>query len=214
MYNSFSNPFSYISEKSALIPMVVEQTSRGERSYDIYSRLLKERIIFLVGPVDDAIASVVCAQLLFLEAENPKKDISMYINSPGGVVTSGLSIYDTMEYIKPDVSTVCIGQAASMGSLLLTAGANNKRYCLPNARIMTHQPSGGYQGQATDIEIHAREIISLRSRLNNIYVKHSGKKIAEIEGLMDRDTFLSPEDALKIGLIDEVVNKREDIKLK
>ena len=214
MSNNFSNPFSYISEKSALIPMVVEQTSRGERSYDIYSRLLKERIIFLVGPVDDAIASVVCAQLLFLEAENPKKDISMYINSPGGVVTSGLSIYDTMEYIKPDVSTVCIGQAASMGSLLLTAGANNKRYCLPNARIMTHQPSGGYQGQATDIEIHAREIISLRSRLNNIYVKHSGKKIAEIEGLMDRDTFLSPEDALKIGLIDEVVNKREDIKLK
>ena len=192
-------------EKSALIPMVVEQTSRGERSYDIYSRLLKERIIFLVGPVDDNIASLVCAQLLFLEAENPKKDISMYINSPGGIVTSGLSIYDTMEYIKPDVSTVCIGQAASMGSLLLTAGAEKKRYCLPNARIMTHQPSGGFQGQATDIEIHAREIINLRSRLNDIYVKHSGKKIAEIETLMDRDTFLSPEDALKIGLIDEVV---------
>jgi len=213
MSNNFSNPFSYISETSALVPMVVEQTSRGERSYDIYSRLLKERIIFLVGPVDDTIASLVCAQLLFLEAENPKKDISMYINSPGGIVTSGLSIYDTMEYIKPDVSTVCIGQAASMGSLLLTAGAENKRYCLPNARIMTHQPSGGFQGQATDIEIHAKEIISLRSRLNNIYAKHSGKKIAQIEGLMDRDTFLSPDDALKIGLIDEVVNKREDIKL-
>ena len=213
MSNNFSNPFSYISETSALVPMVVEQTSRGERSYDIYSRLLKERIIFFVGPVDDTIASLVCAQLLFLEAENPKKDISMYINSPGGVVTSGLSIYDTMEYIKPDVSTVCIGQAASMGSLLLTAGAENKRYCLPNARIMTHQPSGGFQGQATDIEIHAKEIISLRSRLNNIYAKHSGKKIAQIEGLMDRDTFLSPNDALKIGLIDEVVNKREDIKL-
>jgi ATP-dependent Clp protease protease subunit len=213
MSNNFSNPFSYISETSALVPMVVEQTSRGERSYDIYSSLLKERIIFLVGPIDDTIASLVCAQLLFLEAENPKKDISMYINSPGGVVTSGLSIYDTMEYIKPDVSTVCIGQAASMGSLLLTAGAKNKRYCLPNARIMTHQPSGGFQGQATDIEIHAKEIISLRSRLNNIYAKHSGKKIAQIEGLMDRDTFLSPDDALKIGLIDEVVNKREDIKV-
>ena len=213
MSNNFSNPFSYISETSALVPMVVEQTSRGERSYDIYSRLLKERIIFLVGPVDDTIASLVCAQLLFLEAENPKKDISMYINSPGGIVTSGLSIYDTMEYIKPDVSTVCIGQAASMGSLLLTAGAENKRYCLPNARIMTHQPSGGFQGQATDIEIHAKEIISLRSRLNNIYAKHSGKKIAQIEGLMDRDTFLSPDDALKIGLIDEVVSKREDIKV-
>ncbi len=195
------------------IPMVVEQSGRGERAYDIYSRLLKERVIFLVGPIDDIMANVVVAQLLFLEAENPKKDISMYINSPGGVVTSGLSIYDTMEYIKPDVSTVCIGQAASMGSLLLTAGAENKRYCLPNARIMTHQPSGGFQGQATDIEIHAKEIISLRSRLNNIYAKHSGKKIAQIEGLMDRDTFLSPEDALKIGLIDEVVNKREDIKV-
>ena len=213
MSNNFSEPFSYISEKSALVPMVVEQTSRGERSYDIYSRLLKERIIFLVGPIDDTIASLVCAQLLFLEAENPKKDISMYINSPGGDVTSGLSIYDTMEYIKPDVSTVCIGQAASMGSLLLTAGAEKKRYCLPNARIMTHQPSGGFQGQATDIEIHAKEIISLRSRLNDIYAKHSGKKIAQIEGLMDRDTFLSPDDALKIGLIDEVVNKREDIKV-
>lgn len=212
MSNNFSNPFSYISETSALVPMVVEQTSRGERSYDIYSRLLKERIIFLVGPIDDNIASVVCAQLLFLEAENPKKDISMYINSPGGVVTSGLSIYDTMEYIKPDVSTVCIGQAASMGSLLMTAGAKNKRYSLPNARIMTHQPSGGFQGQASDIEIHAKEIINLRSRLNGIYVKHSGKKIAQIEALMDRDTFLSPDDAVKLGLIDEVVNKRPESK--
>jgi ATP-dependent Clp protease protease subunit len=212
MSKNFYNSLNSYNEKSALVPMVVEQTSRGERSYDIYSRLLKERIIFLVGPIDDAISSVVCAQLLFLEAENPKKDISMYINSPGGVVTSGLSIYDTMEYIKPDVSTVCIGQAASMGSLLLTAGAKNKRYCLPNARIMTHQPSGGFQGQATDIEIHAREIINLRSRLNQIYVKHSGKKIAEIEGLMDRDTFLSPEDALQKGLIDEVVTKRPNVK--
>jgi len=211
MLEDFSNKLSAPIEKSALIPMVVEQTSRGERSYDIYSRLLKERIIFLVGPVDDNIASLVCAQLLFLEAENPKKDISMYINSPGGVVTSGLSIYDTMEYIRPDVSTVCIGQAASMGSLLLTAGAKNKRYCLPNARIMTHQPSGGFQGQATDIEIHAKEIINLRSRLNNIYVKHSGKKIAEIEALMDRDTFLSPQDALKLGLIDEVVDTRPSV---
>ena len=211
MLEDFSNKLSAPIEKSALIPMVVEQTSRGERSYDIYSRLLKERIIFLVGPIDDNIASLVCAQLLFLEAENPKKDISMYINSPGGVVTSGLSIYDTMEYIRPDVSTVCIGQAASMGSLLLTAGAENKRYCLPNARIMTHQPSGGFQGQATDIEIHAKEIINLRSRLNNIYVKHSGKKIAEIESLMDRDTFLSPQDALKLGLIDEVVEQRPSV---
>jgi len=212
MSNDFFNSLNLSNEKAALVPMVVEQTSRGERSYDIYSRLLKERIIFLVGPIDDGIASLVCAQLLFLEAENPKKDISMYINSPGGVVTSGLSIYDTMEYIKPDVSTVCIGQAASMGSLLLTAGAKNKRYCLPNARIMTHQPSGGFQGQASDIEIHAKEIINLRSRLNQIYMKHSGKKIADIEALMDRDTFLSPEDALQKGLLDEVVTKRPSTK--
>ena len=199
-------------EYSALVPMVVEQTNRGERSYDIYSRLLKERIIFLVGPIDDTIASLVCAQLLFLEAENPKKDISMYINSPGGVVTSGLSIYDTMEYIKPDICTVCFGRAASVGSLLLTAGAKKKRFCLPNSRIMTHQPSGGFQGQASDIEIHAKEIMNLRSRLNNIYVKHSGKKIADIESLMDRDTFISPTDAVKLGLIDKVVENREDIK--
>jgi len=193
---------------SALIPMVVEQTNRGERSYDIYSRLLKERIIFLNGPVEDMMASVVCAQLLFLESENPSKDIFMYINSPGGVVTSGMAIYDTMEYIRPDVSTVCIGQAASMGSLLLTAGAAGKRHCLPNARIMTHQPSGGFQGQATDIEIHAKEIISLRSRLNKIYEKHSGKTLKQIEKIMERDTFMSPTEAKEMGLIDEVVTKR------
>ena len=195
-------------ETSALIPMVVEQTNRGERSYDIYSRLLKERIIFLNGPVEDMMASVICAQLLFLESENPSKDIFMYINSPGGVVTSGMAIYDTMEYIRPDVSTVCIGQAASMGSLLLTAGATGKRHCLPNARIMTHQPSGGFQGQATDIEIHAKEIISLRSRLNKIYEKHSGKTLKQIEKIMERDTFMSPTEAKEMGLIDEVVSKR------
>jgi ATP-dependent Clp protease protease subunit len=188
--------------------MVVEQTNRGERSYDIYSRLLKERIIFLNGPVEDMMASVICAQLLFLESENPSKDIFMYINSPGGVVTSGMAIYDTMEYIRPDVSTVCIGQAASMGSLLLTAGAAGKRHCLPNARIMTHQPSGGFQGQATDIEIHAKEIISLRSRLNKIYEKHSGKTLKQIEKIMERDTFMSPTEAKEMGLIDEVVTKR------
>ena len=193
---------------SALVPMVVEQTSRGERAFDIYSRLLKERIIFINGPIDDAVSSVICAQLLFLESENPKLDISMYINSPGGIVTSGLAIYDTMEYIRPDVSTVCMGQAASMGSLLLMAGAAGKRYSLPNSRIMTHQPSGGFSGQATDIEIHAREILSLRERLNGIYVKHTGRKLADIEKIMERDTFMSPEEALKHGLIDEVVEKR------
>jgi len=201
--------FSHMAEKaSALVPMVVEQTSRGERAFDIYSRLLKERIIFIVGPIDDAVSSVVCAQLLFLESENPKQDISMYINSPGGVVTSGLAIYDTMEYIRPDVSTVCIGQAASMGSLLLTAGAAGKRYSLPHSRIMTHQPSGGFSGQASDIEIHAREILNLRERLNGIYVKHTGKALKDIEKIMDRDTFMAPEEALKLGLIDEVVDKR------
>ncbi|MDC3014119.1 ATP-dependent Clp endopeptidase proteolytic subunit ClpP [Alphaproteobacteria bacterium] len=199
---------SVLPENSALIPMVVEQTNRGERSYDIYSRLLKERIIFLNGPVEDMMASVICAQLLFLESENPSKDIFMYINSPGGVVTSGMAIYDTMEYIRPDVSTVCIGQAASMGSLLLTAGAAGKRHCLPNSRIMTHQPSGGFQGQATDIEIHAKEIISLRSRLNKIYEKHSGKSLKQIEKIMERDTFMSPDEAKEMGLIDEVVSKR------
>lgn len=193
---------------SALIPMVVEQTSRGERSFDIYSRLLKERIIFINGPIDDAVSSVVCAQLLFLESENPKQDISIYINSPGGIVTSGLAMYDTMEYIRPDCSTVCIGQAASMGSLLLMAGAAGKRFSLPNARIMTHQPSGGFSGQATDIEIHAREILNLRSRLNGIYVKHTGRSLEEIEAIMERDTFMAPEEALKHGLIDQVVDKR------
>lgn len=193
---------------SALVPMVVEQTSRGERAFDIYSRLLKERIIFINGPIDDAVSSVICAQLLFLESENPKLDISMYINSPGGVVTSGLAIYDTMEYIRPEVSTVCMGQAASMGSLLLMAGAAGKRYSLPNSRIMTHQPSGGFSGQATDIEIHAREILSLRERLNGIYVKHTGRSLKDIEKIMERDTFMSPEEALKHGLIDEVVVKR------
>mgnify|MGYP003676570203 FL=1 len=193
---------------NSLVPMVVEQTNRGERAYDIYSRLLKERIIFVVGPINDAISSVVCAQLLYLEAENPKKDISMYINSPGGVVTSGLAMYDTMEYIRPDVSTVCIGQAASMGSLLLTAGAAGKRDCLPNAKIMIHQPSGGFQGQASDIEIHAREILKTRARLNEIYVKHTGRKVEDIEAGMERDNFMVPEEAKKFGLIDEVVDKR------
>lgn len=193
---------------STLVPMVVEQTGRGERAFDIYSRLLKERIIFINGGIDDSVASVVCAQLLFLESENPKQEISMYINSPGGIVTSGLAIYDTMEYIRPDVSTLCLGQAASMGSLLLMAGCSGKRFCLPNARIMTHQPSGGVSGQAADIEIHAREILLLRERLNGIYVKHTGRKLKEIEKIMDRDTFMTPEEALKHGLIDQVVDKR------
>ena len=193
---------------SSLIPMVVEQTSRGERAFDIYSRLLKERIIFVVGPIDDAVASVVCAQLLFLEADNPTKDISMYINSPGGIVTSGLAMYDTMEYIRPEISTVCIGQAASMGSLLLTAGAKGKRYCLPNSKIRIHQPSGGFQGQATDIEIHAKEILLTRSRLNEIYVKHTEQKLSKIEGAMERDNFMTPQEAQSFGLIDEVVEKR------
>ena len=193
---------------SSLIPMVVEQTSRGERAFDIYSRLLKERIIFVVGPIDDAVASVVCAQLLFLEADNPTKDISMYINSPGGMVTAGLAMYDTMEYIRPEISTVCIGQAASMGSLLLTAGAKGKRYCLPNSKIMIHQPSGGFQGQATDIEIHAKEILLTRSRLNEIYVKHTEQKLSKIEGAMERDNFMTPQEAQSFGLIDEVVEKR------
>jgi len=193
---------------NGLVPMVVEQTNRGERAYDIYSRLLKERIIFLVGPVEDHVSSLICAQLLFLESENPTKDISFYINSPGGLVTAGLAIYDTMQYIRPDISTVCIGQAASMGSLLMAAGAAGKRYSLPNSRIMVHQPSGGFSGQATDIEIHAKEILSLRSRLNDIYVKHTGQKIDTIEEAMERDRFLAPEDAKEFGIIDEVVNER------
>ncbi len=191
-----------------LVPMVVEQTNRGERAYDIYSRLLKERIIFLVGPVNDGMASLISAQLLFLESENPSKDIAIYINSPGGMVTSGLAIYDTMQYIRPDVSTVCIGLAASMGSLLLTAGAKGKRYCTPNAKIMIHQPSGGFQGQATDIEIHAKDILATRARLNEIYVQHTGRALKDIEDAMDRDKFLTPDEAQKFGLIDEVMIKR------
>lgn len=188
--------------------MVVETTNRGKRAYDIYSRLLKERIIFITGGIEDHVSSVICAQLLFLESENPKKDIAMYINSPGGVVTSGLAIYDTMQYIRPAVSTVCIGQAASMGSLLLAAGEKDKRFALPNSRIMIHQPSGGAQGQATDIEIQAREILSLRARLNDIYVQHTGQKLAAVEEALERDTYLSPEDSLEFGLIDQVVDKR------
>lgn len=193
---------------NALVPMVVEQTNRGERAFDIYSRLLKERIIFLTGQVYDEVSSLICAQLLFLESENPSKDISFYINSPGGVVTSGLAIYDTMQYIRCDVSTVCVGQAASMGSLLLSAGAPGKRYSLPNSRIMVHQPSGGFQGQATDIEIHAREILALRSRLNNIYVEHTGQPLDVIEQAMERDKFMTATDAKEFGLVDEVVERR------
>ncbi len=195
-------------QASMLIPMVIEQTARGERSYDIYSRLLKERIIFLSGQVEDHMAALICAQLLFLESENPKRDIYLYINSPGGVVTSGLAMYDTMQYIKPDVATVCIGQACSMGSLLLAAGAAGKRYSLPNSRIMVHQPSGGAQGQATDIEIQAKEILSLRRRLNGIYVKHTGQKIKAIEDALERDNFMSAEDAKAFGLIDEIVERQ------
>jgi len=193
---------------NTLVPMVVETTNRGERAYDIYSRLLKERIIFLTGPVHDAVASLVCAQLLFLESENPGKDIAFYINSPGGVVTSGLAIYDTMRYIRPDVSTVCIGQAASMGSLLLAAGSKGKRYALPNSRIMIHQPSGGAQGQAADIEIQAREILALRHRLNMIYADHTGQDLSLIEEAVDRDRYMTPEEALGFGIIDEVVISR------
>ena len=193
---------------SQLVPMVVEQTSRGERAYDIYSRMLKERIVFLTGPIDDNVASVITAQFLFLEAENPEKDISFYINSPGGVVTSGLAIYDTMQYIRPDVSTLCIGQAASAGSLLLMAGAPGKRYCLPHARVMIHQPSGGFRGQATDIEIHAREILDLRARLNEIFARHTNQDIKVIEANMERDTFMSADQAKEFGLIDDVVRER------
>ena len=191
-----------------LVPMVVEQTNRGERAYDIYSRLLKERIIFVVGPVNDGMASLVCAQLLFLESENPKKEIALYINSPGGVVTSGLAMYDTMQYIRPEISTVCVGLAASAGSLLLTAGKKGKRFSLPNSNIMIHQPSGGFQGQAADIEIHAREILKTRDRLNRIYVKHTGQDLSKIEQAMDRDRFMTPEEAKDFGLIDEVVTER------
>ena len=195
---------------NTLVPMVVEQTSRGERAYDIFSRLLKERIIFVSGPVHDGMSTLIVAQLLFLEAENPSKDIAMYINSPGGVVTSGLSIYDTMQYIKPKVSTLCVGQAASMGSLLLAAGAEGMRFSLPNSRIMVHQPSGGYQGQATDIMIHAEETLKLKRRLNEIYVHHTGQDLESVEKALERDNFMSPEEAKDWGLIDEIVQSRSD----
>ncbi len=194
-----------------LVPMVIEQTSKGERSFDIYSRLLKERIIFLTGEVNDAVSSLVCAQLLFLESENPKKDIFLYINSPGGVVTSGMAMYDTMQYISCDVNTLCIGQACSMGSLLLAAGTPGKRFSLPNSQIMIHQPSGGASGKASDIEIQANLILNLRKRLNQIYVKHTGQKLSVIEKAMDRDNFMSPEEALKFGLIDHIVTSRNEI---
>ena len=197
---------------AALVPMVVDQTSRGERAYDIYSRLLKERIVFLTGPVTDESASLICAQFLFLESENPDKDISFYINSPGGLVTAGMSIYDTMQYIKPDIATLCLGQAASMGSLLLTAGTKGKRIALPNSRIMLHQPSGGTRGQATDIEIHAQEILRLRKKLNQIYVHHTGKKLKVVEQTLERDHFMSPEEAKKFGIIDKIVTHRVEPK--
>ena len=194
---------------SNLIPMVVEQSSRGERAYDIFSRLLKERIVFVVGPINDSVAALVTAQMLFLESENPKKDIFMYINSPGGLVTAGLGIYDTMQYIKPEISTLCIGQAASMGSFLLAAGSKGKRFSLPNSRIMVHQPSAGFQGQATDIEIHANEVLSLKKRLNEIYSKHTGKSVEDIKSALERDNFMTPDAAKDFGLIDKVVDKRE-----
>ena len=194
---------------NTLIPMVVEQSNRGERAYDIYSRLLKERIVFIVGPINDNVASLVTAQLLFLESEDPKKEISLYINSPGGLVTAGLGIYDTMQYVKPDVSTLCIGQAVSMGSFLLAAGAKGKRFSLPNSRIMVHQPSAGFQGQATDIEIHAKEVLSLKKRLNEIYSKHTNKSVEEIKPALERDNFMTPDDAKDFGLIDKVVDKRD-----
>ena len=200
----------YDTQMNMLVPMVVEQTNRGERAYDIFSRLLKERIIFLTGPINDAVASLVCAQLLFLESENPNKDISFYVNSPGGVVTSGLAIYDTMRYIRPDVTTVCVGQAASMGSMLLAAGEKDMRFALPNARIMVHQPSGGFQGQATDIMLHAQEILNLKKRLNEIYVKHTGQALKKIEDALERDYFLTAEAARDFGLVDKVIDRRPE----
>ena len=193
-----------------LIPMVVEQSNRGERAYDIFSRLLKERIIFITGPIDDSVATVVTAQLLFLEAENPKKEISLYINSPGGIVTSGMAIYDTMQFIRPPVSTLCIGQAASMGSLLLTAGEKGMRYCLPHSRVMVHQPSGGFSGQASDIERHAQDIIKIKRRLNELYVKHTGQEYDTIEKTLDRDHFMSADEAKEFGIVDEVISARGD----
>jgi len=195
-------------QMNTLVPMVVEQSNKGERAYDIYSRLLKERIIFLVGPINDNVASLVTAQLLFLESEDPKKEINLYINSPGGLVTAGLGIYDTMQYIKPDVSTLCIGQAASMGSFLLAAGKKGKRFSLPNSRIMVHQPSAGFQGQATDIEIHANEVLALKKRLNEIYSKHTGKSVDDVKKALERDNFMTPDTAKEFGLIDEVVENR------
>ena len=198
----------FLEQMSNLVPMVVEQSSKGERAYDIYSRLLKERIIFLTGQINDNVASLVTAQLLFLEAEDPKKEIYLYINSPGGLVTAGLGIYDTMQYVKPDISTLCIGQAASMGSFLLAAGTKGKRFSLPNSRIMVHQPSAGFQGQATDIEIHANEVLSLKKRLNEIYSRHTGKSVEEIKSALERDNFMTADVAQSFGLIDEVVEKR------
>jgi ATP-dependent Clp protease protease subunit len=203
-----SNKDNSLIERSTLIPMVVEQTARGERSYDIYSRLLKERVIFIVGPVEDNMANLIVAQLLFLESENPEKDIHIYINSPGGVVTSGMSIYDTMQFIKPDVSTMCIGQAASMGAFLLAGGSKGKRYALPNSRVMIHQPSGGYQGQASDIHIHAQEILKNREKLNQIMAEHTGQSVETISRDTERDNFMNAEEALEYGLIDEVLSKR------
>ncbi len=199
--------------QGSLVPIVVEQTGKGERSFDIYSRLLRERIIFVTGEVEDHMASLICAQLLFLESENPNGDISMYINSPGGVVTAGLSIYDTMQFIKPKVSTFCMGQACSMGSLLLAGGERGHRYSLPNSRIMIHQPSGGYSGQATDIEIHAKEIIAIKKRLNEIYVRHTKQKLLSVEKAMERDNFMSPKEALDFGLIDKIIENRAEIKV-
>ena len=194
---------------NTLVPMVVEQSARGERAYDIFSRLLKERIIFISGPIHDGMSTLVVAQLLFLEAENPKKEISMYINSPGGVVSSGLSIYDTMQYVRPKIATMCVGQAASMGSLLLAAGEKDMRFCLPNSRVMVHQPSGGFQGQASDIALHAQEILDLKKRLNMIYVKHTNQKISAVEKALDRDNFMTPEQALDWGIIDKIIDRRE-----
>ena len=199
---------NFLDQMNTLVPMVVEQSNKGERAYDIYSRLLKERIIFLVGPINDNVASLVTAQLLFLESEDPKKEINLYINSPGGLVTAGLGIYDTMQYIKPDVSTLCIGQAVSMGSFLLAAGKKGKRFSLPNSRIMVHQPSAGFQGQATDIEIHANEVLALKKRLNEIYSKHTGKSVDDIKKALERDNFMTPNVSKDFGLIDEVVENR------
>ena len=194
---------------NTLVPMVVEQSARGERAYDIFSRLLKERIIFISGPIHDGMSTLVVSQLLFLEAENPKKEISMYINSPGGVVSSGLSIYDTMQYVRPKIATMCVGQAASMGSLLLAAGEQGMRFCLPNSRVMVHQPSGGFQGQASDIALHAQEILDLKKRLNMIYVKHTNQKISSVEKALDRDNFMTPEQSLDWGIIDKIIDRRE-----